>query len=112
MYHSIVPPYVRGDARIPRSLLGAVPRLVSAPCAASDKRLYVNFHSLQRCFERLNTRRASVWVGDRRRPLPRVPGSLPGPGADGLHAIPRFSVCVAQICHDLPTDDLRIPPDP
>jgi hypothetical protein len=78
----------------------------------SDKRLYVNFHSLQRCFERLNTRRAAVGVGDRRRPLPRGPGSLPGPGADGLHAIPRFAVSVAHMCHDLRKHDLGYLPTP
>ena len=30
-YYSIVQPYVRGDARLPRSRLGAVLRLVSVP---------------------------------------------------------------------------------
>jgi hypothetical protein len=39
-YHSIVPLYVRGDTRLPRSHLGAVPLLVSAPYATSDKAHY------------------------------------------------------------------------
>jgi hypothetical protein len=37
MYHTIVQPYVCGAARVPRSRLGTVPRLVVAPCATSDK---------------------------------------------------------------------------
>jgi hypothetical protein len=40
-YHSIVLPYVCGDARLSRSHLGAVPRLVAIPCTTSDNGHYV-----------------------------------------------------------------------
>ena len=43
---NIVQPYVCEAACVPRSRLGAVPRLVSAPCAISDKARYVNFPGL------------------------------------------------------------------
>jgi len=41
-YHSIVLPYTCGDGRLSRSYLGAVPLLVAAPYATSDKARYVN----------------------------------------------------------------------
>jgi len=42
-YHSIVPLYVCGDTRLPRSRLRAVSRLVGVFCARSDNAHSVNF---------------------------------------------------------------------
>jgi hypothetical protein len=44
--NSIIQPYVCGAVHVPRSHLGAVPLLVFAPCASSDKARYVNLQTI------------------------------------------------------------------
>jgi hypothetical protein len=54
-YHSIVQPYICRDTRVPRSHLGAVSLLVSAPCVTSDNPCY-GAHGLALLQERCGRR--------------------------------------------------------
>jgi hypothetical protein len=96
-YHSIVPPYICGDARVPRSRLDAVPRLVAAPGATSDNGQYVTQAGLDRAGctlipinERFVCTRAAAWL----RPCDAGADA----GSRRLHAFVRPGFAMRHLC--------------